>query len=527
MSCSPHDRPSHASLFLRASLSLVAVLCVGPALAAETQSLRPSQVMPASPGLIQLGKTVYQKQCLPCHGPGGRGDGPAAYLLNPKPRNFVAAQYRLVSTWERVPTDEDLFYTISRGMPGSAMPSWAHLPEKTRWGLVHYVKSLAEKPLVVAPTTDPKAEGEHGTGVIHVPPEPPYAAEAQQQAASFFTDACASCHGSSGRGDGAQEQVNAEGFATRPRNLTLGIYKGSFEPEAIYRRIIAGMPGTPMPMNDWAYGDDGWQLVHYVLSLSDAEKREQAAVTSANLVARKVSTLPVAVEDAAWGDVAATRIRLLPLWWRDERVDDVMVQTVHDGKRLAVRLSWQDAARNDVVTRPQDFTDGAAVQFSAAADPPLFAMGSADSPVNIWHWKAVWEHDRAAGVAKLEDAYPAMPGDLHPGKPNDDVYMTATSVGNPVAPVQRTSSVEDTNAGGFGTLTDQGKAGQNVDGKAVWADGRWDVMFVRDLRSGQAGDIPLTPGRHISIAFAVWDGAAGDRNGQKSVSIWQRLAIEP
>src|SRR3970282_1954049 len=74
------------------------------------------------------------------------------------------------STGDRVPTDVDLFRTISRGMPGSAMPSWGHLTEEERWGLVHYVKSFAEKPWVVKPPADPKGDGDAGTGVIRVPP---------------------------------------------------------------------------------------------------------------------------------------------------------------------------------------------------------------------------------------------------------------------------------------------------------------------------------------------------------------------
>src|SRR5262245_61955917 len=62
---------------------------------------------PATPELLALGKKVYEKQCAACHGLDGRGNGEAAYLLYLKPRDFVAARYRQVSTWERVPTDED------------------------------------------------------------------------------------------------------------------------------------------------------------------------------------------------------------------------------------------------------------------------------------------------------------------------------------------------------------------------------------------------------------------------------------
>ncbi|MSS73999.1 MAG: c-type cytochrome [Candidatus Latescibacteria bacterium] len=153
----------------------------------------PTTIMPATPDLVAQGKATYEKQCTDCHGPQGRGDGEAAYLLYPRPRDFVTAKYRLISTWDNAPTDEDLFRTISRGMPGSAMPSWAHLPEKSRWGLVHYVKAFAEQPIEIRPDKDPQkgkdpSESVPGEGILHVPPEPPYTPEARARADSLFAD---------------------------------------------------------------------------------------------------------------------------------------------------------------------------------------------------------------------------------------------------------------------------------------------------------------------------------------------------
>ncbi|MCH8055901.1 MAG: c-type cytochrome, partial [Deltaproteobacteria bacterium] len=200
---------------------------------------------PPSSKLLALGKRVYNKQCAACHGLQGQGDGKAAYLLYPKPRNFVAAKFRLVSTWERVPTDQDLFNTITRGMPGSAMPSWGHLSEEQRWALVQYVKSFVQEPIVVKPQKQPGADGSAGEGVIQVPPEPPYDTVAKARARELFRDACASCHGPTGKGDGAQKQVDEEGFPTAPRDLTVGVFKGSPDPIHLYRRIVAGIPGSP------------------------------------------------------------------------------------------------------------------------------------------------------------------------------------------------------------------------------------------------------------------------------------------
>jgi len=97
-------------------------------------AVEPSTHPTATKDLLERGKKVFARQCAPCHGPTGLSDGPAAYLLYPKPRNFKKGPFRFVTTWEGTPTDDDLYRVISRGIPGSAMPSWAHLEEGDRWG---------------------------------------------------------------------------------------------------------------------------------------------------------------------------------------------------------------------------------------------------------------------------------------------------------------------------------------------------------------------------------------------------------
>ena len=120
--------------------------------------------------------------------------------------------------------------------------------------LVYYIKSLAEKPLEIKAQKMPAADGSGGEGIIEVPKPLPFDAAARARALELYKDACASCHGDTGRGDGAQEQKDDEGFPTRPRDLTAGVFKGSPDPIALYRHIVAGIPGSPMPMSDWAYG---------------------------------------------------------------------------------------------------------------------------------------------------------------------------------------------------------------------------------------------------------------------------------
>ncbi len=89
----------------------------------------------STPELIAHGKEQFQNQCVVCHGAEGKGNGAASAGLNPKPRNFTAAE-----GWKNGRRPSQIFYTLSNGLGG--MPSFASAPSDDRWGLVHYVRSL-------------------------------------------------------------------------------------------------------------------------------------------------------------------------------------------------------------------------------------------------------------------------------------------------------------------------------------------------------------------------------------------------
>jgi mono/diheme cytochrome c family protein len=509
---------------------------------AQPISLTPTIVLPASPDLLARGKRLYDQQCAACHGPTGQGDGEAAYLLYPKPRDFTAGKFALSSTWERVPTDEDLYRTISRGMPGSAMPSWGHLAEDERWGLVHYVKSFVPQPWQVPAAADPPPSGGNGRGLIRVPPEPPFTSEARARALELFGEACAGCHGKTGRGDGTEEQKDDKGYPTRPRDLTLGVFKGSPDPAQLYRRILAGMPGTPMPMSDWAWGNDAWHLVHLVRSWSSDEQRSRAEMRRFRIVARRVSRIPTHPDDGAWRLARPVNLHMMPLWWRVDRPEELTVRALHDGTELALLLVWADSTHDHTAMRPQDFRDAAAVEFALDPDPPFFAMGERGKHVNIWMWKSERQADLEPAFQELEKVYPNLGIDSYPNllvspmeQPSgraltlksDPTFVTGWGAGNIVSDPTRLSAAEDLVAQGFGTLSGRPRPDQAVEASGVWSTGTYRVVFRRTLAGRGPQAATLVVGRTVPVAFAVWNGSAGDRDGKKSVTIWQDLVLEP
>lgn len=203
-------------------------------------------------------------------------------------------------------------------------------------------------------------------------------------------------------------------------------------------------------------------------------------------------------------------------------VDTLTVRALHDGQRLFVLLEWADAEPSETVNSAHAFADAAAVQFPAntAGSVPPFTMGGASAPVNIWQWKALWQADIANGFSTMQTRYPNTAVDFYP---EGTLYQPALHVGNPLSSRTHTSPVENLVAEGFGTLTTAEV--QDVAGAGAWRDGTWRALFARDMQSVDDGLAEFAPGQSTSIAFAVWNGGDGDRNGQKSIAPWIDLDL--
>src|SRR5580765_5374604 len=123
----------------------LAIFGILAALTLGTRMLAQPGVAPPASG--SRGKQVYDAHCVECHGPQGLGDGPAAHLMTPRPRDFTRGRYKIRSTESgSVPTDEDLLRSVRQGLYASSMPGWQKLlPDDDIRAAVEYVKSFSTR----------------------------------------------------------------------------------------------------------------------------------------------------------------------------------------------------------------------------------------------------------------------------------------------------------------------------------------------------------------------------------------------
>ena len=222
----------------------------------------------------EQGQAIYERSCMFCHGGLGKGDGPAGWFLgrysSPRPSNFTIGEYKLRTTGSgEAPTDQDLFRTLTRGIPGF-MPSFAGISAEDRWAVISYIKSLSD-------VFQQEAAQPLSIGLQTIPPSPESLAAGS---ALYRSLECFACHGPSGGGDGllaeAGDLRDGAGLRIAATDLTnRASYKNGASPRDIYRTFITGMDGTPMPSYAGQFTEKEeqlWHLVNYILSLSPEVK---------------------------------------------------------------------------------------------------------------------------------------------------------------------------------------------------------------------------------------------------------------
>ncbi len=452
-----------------------------------------------------LGEVTYVRWCAGCHGVDGTGNGPGAEYMLPRPRDFTLALYQIRTTANgALPTDDDILDIIDRGMPGTTMPGWEELlSDDEREALVQYLKTFSRffTPDEVPQPLDFTRATRVNADVL---------AEGQAQ---FQAVECWRCHGDEGRGDGESSPTLADDgdFPVRAADLTENwLFNGGGEAEDIYRRLLTGLDGTPMPsladvITAGVITDDQlWAIAHYVRSLAPEDPPGITEVVRGVLF--EDAPLPSSVGDEVWEGVERAylplvgQIIVMPRWF-DPRVDGVWVQAAHDGETVAVRVTWSDPNNSPdpewadwksqiiALMQPKEgdppdegpTTDQLVVQFPMqmpeGMELPFFLRGDNSRPVYLWQWQS--------------DRDGALEGE----------------------------------ARGVGTEAFQSD-GENLTVDASYADGEWQVMFTRPLVTDDEGDLDFVTGEAIPMALFAWDGDNGESGTRGAVSSWYYLFLE-
>ena len=248
-----------------------------------------------TPAVLARGKELYDVNCAHCHGEKGDGAGYGAPFLVPAPRDFVAAQYKFRTTASgQLPTDEDIFRTISRGATGTGMPPWQYLLDgNDRWALVDYVKTFSPR-LQANPTRSPMT--------IAQPQSDDRDVENGRQV--YVKMQCAKCHGDDGRGVGpsAMALLDSKGKYINTRDFTFATSdRTGFAEREIVRTMETGMNGTPMPSYTAVISPkDQHDMVAYLMTMASHGSGNQRRQTALSMEGVGAPARVIAVREHAW-----------------------------------------------------------------------------------------------------------------------------------------------------------------------------------------------------------------------------------
>lgn len=213
------------------------------------------------------GRFVYQRNCLVCHGAYGDGRGDMGRELKPRPRNFGRGIFKYHSTPAgALPGDADLERTIRGGLAGTAMPVFSSLSDREIKSVIEYVKSFSARwrnPTNYAPA-------------LTLPPLPAWFGNEAllksrgAKGRSLFSTACAACHGpdGSGREATAKDLEDSWGQPVTPTDLRQPALRSGRTLETVYRVLLTGIDGTPMPSFAEAMTEEQrWELVAFIAQL--------------------------------------------------------------------------------------------------------------------------------------------------------------------------------------------------------------------------------------------------------------------
>src|SRR5256712_14069156 len=337
--------------------------------------------MPAAED-IEAGKRVYFTKCVWCHGVDGGGDGPSADRLWPRPRNFNQGTFKIRHTAsgelplfdakKPVAGQNDLFETVTHGLPGSAMPSWEGiLTEEQRLQVLSFVTTQLVKDRKF---TDKQSESQTILQLGDLTPIAPTEESLKKGAELVIEKKCVECHGADGRGDGNAFNLKDDwGFSIQPANWhKCWNFRGSrqdpYNVKNIFRTFSTGVNGTPMPsFADNTTVEERWHIDNWVNSVCEREKEgdpfskllemdQQTAKPKTNFVVPSApieGEIPADPNDKKWRDRPRRIIGMggqITHKPRNfvNRIDDLWIQSMYNKNEIAFLFRWDDRTKSQV-----------------------------------------------------------------------------------------------------------------------------------------------------------------------------------
>ncbi|MFM8469595.1 MAG: c-type cytochrome [Limisphaerales bacterium] len=222
---------------------------------------------PPDESLYAMGRFVYERNCLVCHGRWGDGDGELSKGMVPKPRKFSAGIFKYRSTPAGfLPTTEDLIHTVRSGRANTSMPYFTQLSDREVRAVVEFIKFFSPK----------WRKPENYAAPVKLPEPPVWLGKESETSPrvangkATFALACASCHGelADGKGAALAELKDAWGDPAFPADLRLPAFRNGRTPADIFRVLTLGIHGTPMASFSEALTEEQrWELAAFIGTL--------------------------------------------------------------------------------------------------------------------------------------------------------------------------------------------------------------------------------------------------------------------